>query len=74
METLLLDVSLKLLYFQALYLPSPLLSFHLGFKATGLVYVFTVVFWLLSLKELYFQFYSTTMLARNFKICMYVYF
>lgn len=35
----------------------PLLSFHLEFKATGLVYVFTVAFF--SLKELYFQFYST---------------
>jgi len=56
METLLLDVSLKLLYFHksqkyilTVYLPSPLLYFYLRFKATGFVSVLTVAFWLLSL-------------------------
>lgn len=68
-RTLLLGVSFKLLYFHksSVYLDSMFtflhLSFQLGFKTTGLVYLFVVAFRLLSLREAYFQLYSTTALA-----------
>lgn len=62
-RTLLLGVSFKLLYIHksSIFLDSMFtflhLSFQLGFKTTGLVYLFIVTFRLLSLREANFQLY-----------------
>lgn len=53
-------------------LPSPLLSFNLEFKATGLLMCSLLPSGFLALRSCVFSF--TLLLARNFKICTYMYF